>query len=286
LLQAGGAEVREATAPFTADDVDYPAGTAIIRLDQPVGRWVKDLLEPQVYPEIRWPSPSAPVDRPYDMTAWTLGLLMGVRVVQVEAPFEADSELLRTPATLAAGTVRGAGDLVVIAPEPNATITAAVRLLSGGAHVSWATEPFDVDGRRFAPGTLVARGARSELVSGLARDLGLDVHRVPYVEASARLARLRQPRVALYEPWGGNIDAGWTRWVLEQHEVPFTVVRHTEVIAGGLEGSSTCSSCPTRRRRYCCAACRAAACGPSIAAGSETRASPGCGRSSTAAAPS
>jgi hypothetical protein len=236
LLQAGGAEVHEATAPFTADEVDYPAGTAIIRLDQPVGRWVKDLLEPQVYPEIRWPSPSAPVDRPYDMTAWTLGLLMGVRVVQVETPFGTDSELLRTPATLAAGTVRGAGDVVVIAPEPNATITAAVRLLSGGAHVSWATEPFDADGRRFAPGTLVARGARPGLVSRLARDLGLDVHRVPHVEEPARLARLRQPRVALYEPWGGNIDAGWTRWVLEQHEVPFTVVRHTDVIAGDLEG--------------------------------------------------
>jgi hypothetical protein len=235
LLQAGGAEVHQATAPFTADEVDYPTGTAIIRLDQPVGRWVKDLLEPQVYPEIRWPSPSAPVDRPYDMTAWTLGMLMGVRVVQVEAPFVANSERLRTPATRAPGTVRGSGDLALVTPEPNATITAALRLIGAGAHVSWATEPFDVEGRRFNPGTLVARAPHG-LAARLARDLGLDVHRVPHVGESARLARLRLPRVALYEPWGGNIDAGWTRWVLEQHEVPFTVVRHTDVIAGDLGG--------------------------------------------------
>ena len=56
------------------------AGDAVIRLAQPFGRWVKDLLEPQVYPEPR----ARAADRPYDVTAWTLGLQMGVTVNRLD----------------------------------------------------------------------------------------------------------------------------------------------------------------------------------------------------------
>ena len=78
LLAAGGAEVEIVTgsgAPGLAP------GDAVIRLAQPFGRWVKDLLEPQVYPE-----PRTAVDRPYDVTAWTLGLQMGVTVASSTRP--------------------------------------------------------------------------------------------------------------------------------------------------------------------------------------------------------
>src|SRR4051794_30050035 len=61
LVQAGGAEVHQAGAAFRAGGVDYPPGTVVIRLAQPFGRWIKDLLEAQTYPDIRWPSPSAPI---------------------------------------------------------------------------------------------------------------------------------------------------------------------------------------------------------------------------------
>jgi hypothetical protein len=236
LLQAGGAEVHRASAPFTADGVEYPAGTAIVWLAQAFGRWVKDLLEPQVYPEIRWPSPSAPVDRPYDMTAWTLGMLMGVRVVEVQAPFEARATLLVDETRPAAGSVHGQGDVMLIPAEPNAGMTAAMRLLEAGAHVSWTSAGFDTGDAAHAPGTLVVRNASREAAATLARDLGFDVRLVAEADVTGRLVRLRRPRVAVYEPWGGSIDAGWTRWVLEQHEVPFTRIRHTEVLADDFPG--------------------------------------------------
>ena len=109
LLQAEAAEVHVANTSFVADRRQYPAGTHVVRLDQPFGRWVKDILEPQDYPDIRWPDATAELDKPYDITAWSLGMLMGVDTVQIEAPFEASLTLLVEDAVLAPGRVIGSG---------------------------------------------------------------------------------------------------------------------------------------------------------------------------------
>jgi len=46
---------------------------------------------------------------------------------------------------------------------------------------------------------------------------------------------LAKPRLALYVPWGGNIDAGWTEWFLERFRVPYTPVRGEDLQKGGLK---------------------------------------------------
>ncbi|MFB3826161.1 MAG: M14 family zinc carboxypeptidase [Bryobacteraceae bacterium] len=45
---------------------------------------------------------------------------------------------------------------------------------------------------------------------------------------------LRPARVALYEAWGGNADQGWTQWVLDRFEVPYTIVHPPDFARGGL----------------------------------------------------
>ncbi|HKG96063.1 MAG TPA: M14 metallopeptidase family protein [Gemmatimonadaceae bacterium] len=61
-------------------------------------------------------------------------------------------------------------------------------------------------------------------------DLPLQL-RIP--EARRGLPR-RLPRVALYRPWTGSMDEGWTRWVLEQFKFPFTNVSDSVIKAGNL----------------------------------------------------
>jgi hypothetical protein len=70
---------------FRAGGINYPQGTAVIRLDQPYGSFAKALLENQKYPDLRDRS-GHPVS-PYDVTAHTLSLLMGVEVRFVRQPF-------------------------------------------------------------------------------------------------------------------------------------------------------------------------------------------------------
>ncbi|HEX5436777.1 MAG TPA: M14 family zinc carboxypeptidase [Gemmatimonadaceae bacterium] len=79
IMQRGQVEVRQSRAPFSMGSERYPAGTDIIFTAQPYGSFAKALLEVQHYPDLHQ-YPGGPPKRPYDVTAQTLPLLMGVTV--------------------------------------------------------------------------------------------------------------------------------------------------------------------------------------------------------------
>jgi len=84
-LLLAGVEVRVSDAPFVADGREWPAGTIVLRRDQPYGSHVKDLFEVQRYPEGR---------PPYDIAGWTLPLLMGVRRVELVEAFDVPTRIV------------------------------------------------------------------------------------------------------------------------------------------------------------------------------------------------
>lgn len=87
-------EVERAGEPFSAGGREFPAGSYVIRMQQPYSSFAKALLERQKYPDLRQ-YPGGPPKRPYDVTAHTLPLLLGVTVETVETPFEVRLERTR-----------------------------------------------------------------------------------------------------------------------------------------------------------------------------------------------
>ena len=87
ILTRGGVEFDEPKegTTFRIGARTFPEGTKLVRLDQPYGGFAKALLEVQRYPNLRDPV-GHPIP-PYDVTAHTLPLLMGVEVQPVRAPF-------------------------------------------------------------------------------------------------------------------------------------------------------------------------------------------------------
>jgi hypothetical protein len=86
ILQRGQVEVRRTQAPFTVGSTSYPTGTYAIFTAQPYGGFAKALLEDQHYPDLR-EYPGGPPKRPYDVTAQTLPLMMGIRIAAVTDSF-------------------------------------------------------------------------------------------------------------------------------------------------------------------------------------------------------
>jgi hypothetical protein len=86
VLQLGQVEIRRALRPFATGNVRYSAGTYVVFMAQPYGAFAKALLEAQHYPDLR-EYPGGPPREPYDVTAHTLPLLMGVGVGTVSDSF-------------------------------------------------------------------------------------------------------------------------------------------------------------------------------------------------------
>jgi len=225
-LMMGGVEVYRADSSFELDDKPYAAGTLVIPMAQVFARYARDLLEKQNYPEVRR-APNLPPEAPYDITAWSLGMQFGVSV-----DFAGESmpavKLTRVTAPLrGAGRVNGNGPRYMFDYTGADSAIAVNRLLKEGVKVAFTPSSHGL-----------VDGASRALLEDIARDLGITFSTVeappPGVPDELKLP-VRMPRVALYAPWtGGNIDEGWTRWVLEQYEFPFTTVHNADIRAGGL----------------------------------------------------
>ena len=243
ILQRGGVRIHQADANFTADGVEYPAGTYAVLMAQPFRAHAKDLLEVQYYPR-RIPAPGASPERPYDIAGWTLPLQMGVKVIKVVNAFETDLTLVEEiPKTVGKLHTDGVDfqDAVayVFKNQTNLETVALNRLLQEDRWTVYQQQKEtlwkDLDLPR---GTIVLKSGRipgsdSAELRDLSESLGIEIYALNqrYVDLKAKL---RQPRLGLYKPWVANMDEGWTRWVLEEHEFPYRNLTDAEIRAGDL----------------------------------------------------
>jgi hypothetical protein len=226
-LQLGGVHVYRAEEPFEAEGQRYARGTFVIPMAQVFGRYAQDLLESQVYPAPGRGTTGMP-ELPYDVTAWSLGALMGARVDFVATPLPAAATRTRVDeAPVFAGGMTGTGARFVFEYQGPDSSIAINRLLASGARVV-------LEGSSRVSVTGLGRGE----MEALAGELGLSASAVDAApsRAGARTSRPLGPaRIGLYSPWtGGSIDEGWTRWVLEQYEFPVTTLHNADIRQGRL----------------------------------------------------
>jgi hypothetical protein len=235
ILIKQGAEVHVADEAFTAGNIGYPQGSYVLLMAQPFRPFVKDIMEKQVYPDLRR-FPGGPPIPPYDVAGYTLPLLMGVKRVAVATPFETPLRRI-DEAKPPAGTVQSrAGHAYILGHESNDNLIAVNRLLAAGHDVYWSEQPVSVGSRKFAAGAMVIpvkAGIHSEMAS-IAEDLSLQVYATNSAVSGSGY-KLTPLRLALYNPWGGNMDEGWCKWLFDQYEFPYTEVRNAEIRAGDLK---------------------------------------------------
>lgn len=231
-LKMGGIEVDQALEPFVADGVQYPEGSYFIRYAQRYGGFAKALLEKQVYPDLR-DSPDMPPKVPYDVTAHTLSIQLGVNVFEASEPFEATFTLV-DEATLKTGAVLGDGKYFAWDAGPNYSVKAVNRLLKEGYSVSRSLDEIEFDDSSMQPGAFIieARDDVVELISKIANDYGIEFRGL---DNNLSKFDIIKPKIGVYRAWLPNADEGWLRMVLEEYEFDFINLYPEDIRSGNLK---------------------------------------------------
>lgn len=219
FLLANDVQVEQASQKFVANGVEYPAGTYVVRMDQPKRGLANTILEngPDLSgnPELQFYSP--PV-------SWSYPLLWGVHRVAVQDPITVKTAPVNK-ATAPEGSVEG-GKAAAYAFAPNtlAAFQVANQLLAEGQTVLRVKSAFTDGGRTFPAGTLLVAGDPA-LANRLANGSGLDVSALKAMPANA--VALRPLKIALLADEG-------TAWALRKLGFNYTLISAAAFTTGEL----------------------------------------------------
>jgi hypothetical protein len=230
ILISNGVQIHKAEKSFKAQNREYPEGTYVILLSQAYRPFIIDILGPQIYPDRRQYE-GGPPERTFDLTGWTLSYQMGVEAIKVDISFDAQLRRIKA-AEPSEGKVFGNGDSYILDHRVLDSYRAVNRLLEIGAEVGWASESFSFGGNTFPAGTIVVSGSGlRDQIHSLSKEFRLQVQTGNPPE---KLLQIKPLKLGLYKPWVANMDEGWTRWIFDQWEFPYTTIHDEEIRNGKL----------------------------------------------------
>lgn len=251
ILQLQKAEVQRATAPFTVtmppkrtrpaagrggrgdaaeetaaarpaekpkpEPRTFPAGSYVIRMDQPYSRIADALLDYQYW------APNDPQKSIYDDTGWTFGELGNVQVVRVS-----DAKVLNAAMTPvegpvhAPGGVENSGDIYLINNDTgNGLITLRYRFPKASFDV--AEEPFEAAGHKFNRGSFIVRNIAAADLSKAGGEVGVRAYAVT-AAPNVKTHPARAARIAVMHTWLGTQAEGWWRMEFDRLHIPYTYI--------------------------------------------------------------
>lgn len=223
-LERHGIEVHRTTAEAIFGGRSVPAGSYVVRMDQPYSRGADMLLDRQYY------SPEDP--RPYDDVGWTFGPLYNAVTERVD-----DEAILDIPMSRVEGGVRAVG--AVVAAEGVTTRGYLIRYNADNNLTSFVfarpnlrmealQASMEVNGHTFGPGSFfipVAGNDRNlaQILQESAATFGFDAVAVDAMPTVARHPVAR-PRIAVVHTWLTTQNEGWLRLGLDEVGVPYDYI--------------------------------------------------------------
>ena len=225
LLRMQGIEVGRTTADVTLKEGKFPAGSFIVKRDQPYGRLAKILLEKQVFPD--------PKLRTYDDSAWSMGMMAHVKVTP-----SADLKALEVAATpvdkdVVTGSIDAAGAPQYAVLDTGSINLAPLRYRLKGEPVRIAEAAFKAGSVDVPAGSFIVDGKAYEALKAAVVPLGLRAVALKDKPAVAT-HEAATPRLAVYSTWGSTQNVGWVRYAFDQYETPYDLIFKDEVRKGGL----------------------------------------------------
>lgn len=232
-LLVQGIEVHRAGAEFRHEGKVYGPGTFVVSMAQPKMGVIRYLLGRTFYPDNSYTRDNQgnPI-RPYDMSADVMAEFMGVRVDAATSAVKMEGAgLAKVAAAIEpAGRVMRGSAGYVLDGRQNAAFRAVNLLWDKNVGVRRVSRAVG----SLRPGDFVVTSAPEATLQDVARHTGVDFAALN-ADASGASYEARRLRIGMYQRYyGGNIDEGWTRWLLEQWGFPYKSLFDAEIKAGNL----------------------------------------------------
>src|SRR5216684_807001 len=198
-------------------DAVIPAGSYVIRMDQPYSRLADMALDTQYY--------SSRDPRSYDDTGWTLGALRNVKTTRVTDLSILGAAMQKMGRIDLPGGIEGTGKTFLIHHNTDNTL-ASFRFRLASVPMEAAEDSFEADGVKFKTGSFVIRNVDRAHLEKAAKELGIKIHSASG-SLSVKTHALAVPRVALVHNWQNTQNDGWFRIPMDELKVPYTYVADT-----------------------------------------------------------
>ena len=235
LLTEMGATVSRSKREFIAEGVTYPRGTFIIFAAQSCRPYLISLLKRTFYHAgpFSFRPDGTPIS-PYDLCTYNIAEFMGVDLHECSEAIEGEFEDL-TSVRFPRGRVGESSVGYLLDCRFNDSFAAVNRLLRKGIEVHRIKEPVKVGGETFARGSFYVPAGE-----GIEEELRRQSKRLHLVFAAAPQTQFdheptKMLRIGMYQRyWGGNMDEGWTRWLLERYRFKYKTVKDADIKRGRL----------------------------------------------------
>ncbi len=216
-------------APPPPTSQTFPAGSFVIRMDQPYSRAADALLDRQFW------SPNDPQKTPYDDTGWSFGDLFDAKVVRVtdRKVLEASMAPVKSVSDVEA-TAPGDGPYYVVNNSAQISLASLVYATHDSAQISVAEKSFENAGYKFAAGSLILNHIDPAKLQQFALT-AVSIPSAPSVPTHPAAA----PRIAFMHTWLYTQTEGWWRLAFDKLHVPFSYI-----------STQTAASDPDLRAKY------------------------------------
>jgi hypothetical protein len=229
-LLLSGVEIQQADEEFRVGNAVYPDGSFVITLAQPKMGLIRNLLGRTKYPENEWTmeDDGTPL-RPYDLATHTMNEFMGVRVDPVEEAAQGDFSILREQIHISGKVERG-GLAYLLDGRLNASFKAVNLLLDKNIVVQRVDKAQDLN-----PGDFIVQTGSEAVYEDIAGKTGVSFLALRN-KIEGKIHEVKKPRIGMYQRYyGGNMDEGWTRFLLEMFAFPYTSLMDAEIKKGNLK---------------------------------------------------
>jgi len=209
-------DTKEKDTPPAPTTREFPAGSYIVRMDQPYSRIADALLDHQYW------SPDDPQKTPYDDTGWTFGELFGVQVTRITDAKVLDVVMERVKEIRAPGGVSGEGTIFAINNNAEPFL-GTLRYKLHDASIEAAEEPFESGGKKFSRGSFLLRNVTRAQLNDAISELGLQATPVSAMP-SVKTHPVRAARIAFVHTWLSTQAEGWWRIALDNLGIPYDYI--------------------------------------------------------------